>query len=88
MGTPWGGCLFFVCLFDYCVLFYHKPPSCWDGNYNEKQMGGEGTSRASFKMPHCFGPELPPGFNYRYEDKMAVKMNVSPNPLHVGSVHK
>ena len=49
---------------------------------------GEGVSKASFKMPHCFGPELQPGFNYRYEDEMAVKMNVSLNPLHVGSVHK
>lgn len=45
-------------------------------------------SEASFKMPRCFGPELKPGFNYRYEDEMAVKMNVSLNPLHVGSVHK
>lgn len=49
---------------------------------------GEGVSKASFKMPHRFGPELQPGFNYRYEDEMAVKMNVSLNPLHVGSVHK
>ena len=49
---------------------------------------GEGVSKASFKMTHCFGPELQPGFNYRYEDEMAVKMNVSLNPLHVGSVHK
>lgn len=45
-------------------------------------------SKASFKMLHCSGPELQPGFNYRYEDGMAVKMNVSLNPLHVGSVHK
>lgn len=48
----------------------------------------EGVSKASFKMPHRSGPELKPGFNYRYEDEMAVKMNVSPNPLHVGSAHK
>lgn len=49
---------------------------------------GRECPRPALKCRIALGQSCRAGFNYRYEDEMAVKMNVSLNPLHVGSVHK